>query len=311
MKRLFLMLLTLYLLPVHAGPVPDMAPDKVGPSSYVIHGPLGRPSPENHGFMNNPGFVVTNSGVVVIDPGGSLQIGEMVLRQIKKITSKPVIAVFNTHIHGDHWLGNQAIRIAYPEVPIYGHKKLIERVAAGEGETWRQTMLRLTNGATEGTKVVGPNKSVEGNQEVLIDGTRFNLIYEAKAHSDTDVMIEVPAEGLLFLGDNVLSGRLGQMTHGTFKGGIRAIDLAMKSKVKQFVPGHGTTGDRSILETYRRYLVLVRDGVAKLMDDGVEDFEMKPIIRNSLVDYTTWVSFEHEFGRHISLAYLEVEADMF
>jgi glyoxylase-like metal-dependent hydrolase (beta-lactamase superfamily II) len=311
MMRLFLMLFALYLLPVHAAPVPDRTPDKVGPSSYVIHGPLGRPSPENQGFMNNPGFIITRTGVVVIDPGGSLQIGEMVLRQIRKITKKPVIAVFNTHIHGDHWLGNHAIRNAYPEVPIYGHKKVIERVAAGEGETWRQSMLRLTSGATEGTRVIGPNKSIEGNQDVIIDGVQFNLIYQAQAHSDTDIMIEVPAEGLLFLGDNVLNGRLGQMTHGTFKGNIKAIDLALQSKAKWFVPGHGITGDRSILVAYQRYLTLIRNKVAELLDKGIADFEMKPAIRDILGDYASWVSFEDEFGRHISLAYLEVEEEMF
>jgi len=311
MKRFLLILLALYMLPVHAAPVPDRTPDKVGPNSYIIHGPLGRPSPENQGFMNNPGFILTQSGVVVVDPGGSLQTGEMVLRQIKKISKKPVIAVFNTHVHGDHWLGNQAIRNVYPEVPIYGHKKMIEMVEAGEGETWRQTMLRLTNNATEGTKVIGPNKVIEGNQKITIDGTHFNLIYEAKAHSNTDIMIEVPSEELLFLGDNVMSGRFGQMTHGTFKGNIKAINLALQSKAKQFVPGHGITGDKSVPETYQRYLTLVRNKVTELLDEGIADFEMKPAIRKTVADYSSWVGFEDELGRHISLAYLEVEEEMF
>ncbi len=311
MRRLFLILLALYLLPVHSAPVPDIKPDKVGPNSYVIHGPLGRPSPENRGFMNNPGFIITKSGVVIVDPGGSLQAGEMVLRQIETITKKPVIAVFNTHVHGDHWLGNHAIRNAYPDAPIYGHKKMIEMIMDGAGETWRQTMLRMTNSATQGTKVIGPNKVVEGNQKIIIDSTSFIFTYEAKAHSDTDIMIEVPSEGLMFLGDNVLSGRLGQMTNGSFKGTIKAIDLALKSKVDRFVPGHGITGNRSIPKTYRRYLSLMRNKVAELLDKGMTDFEMKPAIRDTVSDYASWVGFEDELGRHISLVYLEVEEEIF
>ena len=80
----------------------DYPAEQVTENVYVIHGPLGMPNPENQGFMNNPAFVITNDGIVIIDPGSSVQTGEMLLRVMAKISDKPVIAVFNTHIHGDH-----------------------------------------------------------------------------------------------------------------------------------------------------------------------------------------------------------------
>ena len=113
---------------------------------YVVHGPQAFPSPKTRGFMNNPGFVVTKDGVVLIDPGSSVQIGNKVLGVIRSVSDKPVIAVFNTHIHGDHRLGNQAIRQAYPRVPIYAHRRMIERVAMAEGEDWIELFNRLTGG---------------------------------------------------------------------------------------------------------------------------------------------------------------------
>ena len=88
----------------------DYPPQEIAPGVYVIHGPKELPSPENQGFMNNPAWIVTDDGVVVVDPGSSVQVGEMVLARIEKTTDKPILAVFNSHIHGDHWLGNQAIR---------------------------------------------------------------------------------------------------------------------------------------------------------------------------------------------------------
>ena len=42
-------------------------PEQVAEGVWVIHGPLGVPSPENQGFMNNPAFVVTDAGVVVVE----------------------------------------------------------------------------------------------------------------------------------------------------------------------------------------------------------------------------------------------------
>lgn len=308
---LILLLLPTLLIAEKAPPLPDYPLKQIGPNSYLIEGPLGRPSAENQGFMNNPGFIITQDGVVVIDPGGSVQIGEMVLRQVATKTSLPVIAVFNTHIHGDHWLGNQAIRERYPMAAIYGHSKMLERVKRGEGETWRQSMLSMTDQATAGTQVIGPDHALEHTNVITIGGITFHALYVAEAHSDTDLMIEIPAEELLFLGDNVMSKRFGQMTHGTFKGNIAAIDLALASSSKTFVPGHGPAGGREVAEHYRTYLNRIRTQVTSLLEEGLSDFEMKPKVTSTLGDFTSWVGFEDEIGRHINRAYLEVEKEQF
>ncbi|NNJ90035.1 MAG: MBL fold metallo-hydrolase, partial [Gammaproteobacteria bacterium] len=102
--------------------------DKIAEDVYVIHGPLETPNPINQGFMNNPGIIITDAGVVVVDPGGSVQSGEMVISHIEKLTDKPVVAVFDSHVHGDHWLGNQAFMEKYPEVKIYAHHEMIKAV---------------------------------------------------------------------------------------------------------------------------------------------------------------------------------------
>ena len=121
----------------------EWIPEQVAPDVYVIHGPTEQPNPGNQGFMNNPAFIVTDAGVVVVDPGGSVQIGDMLMARIEKITDKPVLAVFNSHIHGDHWLGNQAVRARYPDVPIYGHERVKPKIIAGAGTQWINLMLRL------------------------------------------------------------------------------------------------------------------------------------------------------------------------
>jgi glyoxylase-like metal-dependent hydrolase (beta-lactamase superfamily II) len=79
----------------------DWTAEQVTKNVYVIHGPLGNPSPENQGFMNNPAFVVGPDGVVVIDPGGTEQTGHLLMKHLKATTDKPVVAVIDTQIHGD------------------------------------------------------------------------------------------------------------------------------------------------------------------------------------------------------------------
>ncbi len=129
--KILIRLILLALLPISGysgerGPaVPDYPADKVADQVHVIHGPLDSPNPVNQGFMNNPGIIVTTAGVVLVDPGASVQSGEMVLRVVKQLSDQPVVAVFNTHIHGDHWLGNQAVRAAWPDAAIYGHPNMM------------------------------------------------------------------------------------------------------------------------------------------------------------------------------------------
>jgi len=314
--RLLLLLLPFLFSTAVAEPrgraLPDYPADQVADGVYVIHGPIAFPSPENQGFMNNPAFVVTEQGVVVVDPGSSVQVGEMVLRQIRKLTDKPLLAVLNTHVHGDHWLGNHAMRAAAPEVPIYAHPKMLEEVEKGAGEDWIERMLQATDGATRGTVVTGPNIAVDHLDTVELGGVSFRFHYFGQVHTETDLMIEIPDKGVLFLADNATNQRIVRMNEGSFSGSVAALDQAKETiKAGVLVPGHGKTGGWEIVEAYRGYLDGMYQVVTELFDEGLSDFEMKPQVAERLAAYKDWYGFDSELGRHISLAYLEVEANAF
>ncbi|MCU7932343.1 MAG: MBL fold metallo-hydrolase [Candidatus Thiodiazotropha sp. (ex Codakia rugifera)] len=291
--------------------IPDYPADRVAENVYVIHGPLGVPSVKNQGFINNPAFVIGDKGVILIDPGSSVQTGEMVLRQIRKLSELPVVAVFNTHIHGDHWFANQAIRDAYPDVAIYGHEEMRKLVLKGEGQRFLETLMRMTEGAVAGTLEVPPNQSAAHGDELTIAGVTLRILFEPKAHSYSDIMIELPQQRILFLGDNVMSKRLGQMDSGTFSGNIAAIELALERRAEIYIPGHGRTGGREVPEAYLDYLSSLKVEVAKHFEEGLSDFEMSPLIIETLSRFSDWVDFKRNVGQHISLAYLEVEAELF
>ncbi len=288
--------------------VPDHPAEKIAANTYVIHGPTELPNPANRGFMNNPAFILTPKGVVVIDPGSSVQVGEMVLRQIEKVTDAPVIAVFNSHIHGDHWLGNDAIRAKYPQARIYGHKQMIAMVEQGEGENWLGIMDSMTEGATAGTRVVKPDTAVDNRQTLEIGGHRFAIIHLGKAHTATDIMVHYQQDDVLFTGDNAGNRRILRVDHGSFKGNADTLQAAIEMKPKHVVPGHGKTGGVEILEQYRNYLATLYREVEKGYDEDLSDFEMKPRIHTVLQAFHDWGGYEEELGRHISQAYLEIEA---
>jgi glyoxylase-like metal-dependent hydrolase (beta-lactamase superfamily II) len=288
----------------------DYPLDRVAPRVYVVHGPNQMPTPENQGFMNNPGFVVTKSGVVVVDPGSSVQVGEMLLGKIRTVTKAPVVAVFNTHIHGDHWLGNGAIRAAFPKAKLYAHPEMIARTAA-EGANWVTLMDRLSNHASAGTRAVAPEIPVARGDRLTIGGLHFRVHHSGKAHTDGDIMIEVVEEKAMFLGDNAMRDRVGRLDDGDLRGNIEALDMALATSAERYVPGHGKTGGREVPQAYREWLDKLYAAVKKYRAQGLSDFEMKDQVIAELATYKSWSNFDAEIGKLISLVWLQAEREDF
>lgn len=281
--------------------------EEVADGVFVVHGPTEPPNKQNQGFMNNPSFVLTTDGVVVIDPGSSVQTGEMLMMHIAKTTTKPVIAVLNTHVHGDHWLGNQAIVALYPSVKIYGHPEMSKMINEGEGETWIDFMFRLTEGATEGTKVVGPTHPLNEGDVLKIGGLSFQAMGPGKAHTNTDLMIYVQEKSVIYLSDNGNKDFIVPV-EGSFRGNIKALDLAIKSGARVFIPGHGATSDSSVASRYRDFLSIVYETTKAGFEEDKADYEIRPQLMPKLEFWKNWTGFDGQIGQLINFAYLEAEA---
>ena len=311
--RLITLLATLTLCTAAvAGPKDVVRPypaEKVSDNFYVIHGPQGVPSVENQSFMNNPAWVITRDGVVVIDPGSSVQAARMVMAQLKKTTKKPVTHVFNTHVHGDHWLGNQAVLDVWPTATIIAHPDMIKRAKEGADAFWLQLMSSMTGGYTEGTRAVHPTVEAADGQEFRIGGKTFRIHSSTDAHSKTDLMIEIVEDRILFTGDNVLSRQVMNLRDGTFKGVIKATERALDLNAKLYVPGHGKTGDRKFVEEHKAYFDILMSEVRRMYDEGKSDFEMKPVLAEKLKAYKHWAECDTNLGPQISLAILEIKQE--
>lgn len=301
-----------FCAPVLAGPqdtVRAYPAQKVSADIYVIHGPQGMPSVANQGFMNNPAWVVTADGVVVIDPGSSVQAGRMVMAQLKRATRKPVTHVFNTHVHGDHWLGNQAVLEVWPKAVIIGHPDMIRQAREGADAFWLKLMSDMTKGYTAGTRAEIPTVEAADGQEYKIGGKTFRIHSSNDAHSKTDLMIELVEDRILFTGDNVLSRQVMNLRDGTFKGVMKETERALALDARLYVPGHGKTGDRKLVEEQKAWFGILLPEVRRMYHEGKSDFEMKPVIAEKLKAYRKWAEFDANLGPMISLAILEVEQE--
>ncbi|MDG2353832.1 MAG: MBL fold metallo-hydrolase [Gammaproteobacteria bacterium] len=285
--------------------------DAISSNVYVIHGPLDEPNSGNQGFMNNPGMVIGADGVIVVDPGGSYQTGKRVVGEVKKMTDKPIVAVFNTHVHGDHWLGNHAIIEQYPNAKIYAHPQMIEQAKESEAEFWIDLIERLTEGSSKGTMAVYPTNATSHLQTITIGSEQFKIHSPTtKAHTTTDIMIEHVGSKTLFLGDNDMINRLGGFgSTSDMHSNIEVLNYAIDLGLANYVPGHGPSGNaENSIKPFLNYLSILQDEARKGYEEDLADYEIRPAIVKRLSAYKNWHSLDNYLGRHINKMLLEVES---
>ncbi len=102
-----------------------------------------------------------------------------------------------------------------------------------------------------------------------------------------------------------------RIREGNIQGNIKACEEIVKTGASIYVPGHGKTGDRVVVETMKNWFSTIYANVERLYAEDQSDFEMKEEISTLLQDYSGWGGYEEQLGKHISFAYLQVEADNF
>ena len=278
---------------------------------YIMHGPVVAPDIDNGGFMNNPAIIEGKKGLIVIDPGGNYNVGKKVLSEIEKVSKKPILATINTHKHGDHWFANKAILEKYPKLKIYAHENMIREVKAGEAQKWYEILDRLTKNLKGTDKAFAyPNHALKDGDKIEIDTEKFVVFHPAKAHTDTDLMILHLNSQTLFLGDNVMKGRIGAFDgSSSIFGNIALLEkVLMETNYKLYVPGHGISGKRDeTVKPYLFYLKTVTKWAQKAYDDDKESYEVKADAEKALQKYKKWDGFSYALGRHLMKAYQEIE----
>jgi glyoxylase-like metal-dependent hydrolase (beta-lactamase superfamily II) len=300
---------------IEGPPVPDVKPEQLSPHVWMVYAKEGFPTQENQGLMASVLFVVTKKGVVVLDSGASVQIGQMAIRMIKTVTPQPVIAVFNSHYHGDHWLGNHAFVDTYgKDLPIHSLAHTREQIAGHEGNLWRSLMERWTNQATLGTRVVAPNSSVEHGQVFDYGDVQIRLHHYGKAHTPSDLSFEIVQDKLTYVGDIAMENRIANMDDGSYPGTFKYYDALKKAAGDQlWVPGHGR-GSKDLLDTYGTFMKGIWEPCVQAVKDGIPlDGAKTLVMKDPRVAgrARTMDGFDSNIGKYTSLAYLEAEKEAF
>ena len=297
--RWILLLLLCLGLPARADLDYSLKPRQIAAGTWLLEGSTDNFAKANGGNIVNTGFIVTDSGVVVIDSGPSKRYGEALRRAIAATTDKPVIQLLLTHHHPDHVLGNQA----FGDVPIgalAGTSDLLRQ----QGEAMAENMYRMVGDWMRGTEVVLPTQVLEPGV-LEVGGHRLRLL-GLSGHTGADLAILDENTGVLFAGDLVFYERALTTPNSPGLGvWLKDLDTLQALPWKLIVPGHGpVTTDARPFAQMRDYLGwldgLMRDGAAQ--GDDMAEMIRRPIPERfagiSLTRYELIRSVSHLYPRY-------------
>jgi len=199
----------------------------------------------------NPGFVVTNDGVVMIDtpqePIDAMRWRETMLEH------GPIRYLINTEPHGDHISGNAY----FPGVEVVAQEGLKARYEQAIPQMLSEERLqRLKESDPDSVWLLHhpdyppnpPTRTFDKELTLQVGNHTFQCVH-LPGHTKPQTAILVPEEGVVFTGDNIFfkcKTFIQEADPWEWLAALRALE---QMDVDVIVPGHGETCDKAYLST--------------------------------------------------------------
>ncbi len=245
------------------------------------------------GFGSNNTVIINDRDVMLVDTGTTPENTRRFVADVRKITSKPIRYVVNTHFHYDHVDGNQ---IFGPGVQIIAHDYVQKAISTfdvmhrepfltsqGNAVPARIATLRRQSReerdplkkaalarqlATDldiqrqlrAIRPVAPNVTYSDKMVIHSGSREIQILFLGRGHTGGDTVVFLPKERLVVSGD-LMESRLAYMGDAFFDEWITTLDALKRLDWDTDLPGHGVPfGDRGLITAYQAYL---RDFIAQ------------------------------------------------
>ena len=196
----------------------------------------------------NSTFLVSDSGILVVDTGLNTAEGLKLLHEIRKVSSAPVRWIVNTHYHPDHRGGNSVVG---PHAIIISTAYTRKRVVQSDPQ---QYALNVTP---------------RGELTLFVGGHEVRIYHPGPAHTLGDLMVYFPDQRAIATGDLFLTNSCPAMDEGDMENWIVALNQVLTLPLEHVVPGHFELATKNDVRHFRNYLSDLRDQVAKMHRSGL------------------------------------------
>jgi cyclase len=276
---------------------------EVAPNIYVLNGFRG----------GNVGVIMTQEGLLVIDPPMLSWELTTFWREMRRVADKKVAFVVNTDSHKEKCAGNRFFK----EATIIAHDWTWKDMK-GYSDTWRQRLIdslraRDPQMATdfENLEIVLPHITFS-KKMILHFGEKTVQVLHIGGHTPGSSMVYDPKESVLFVGDVVVQGEHPFLGQANSKEWLDALVRIRKSRAEIIVPGYGPICDRESTQAVSNYVRRLRSRVRRLYNTGHTKAEMVGALAGMIelfpLGEKTEEEFEQEFKASVGRLYEEWKA---
>jgi len=195
----------------------------------------------------NVGVSAGEDGILIIDDHYNTMTDE-VRKALGEIGSDKPVFIVNTHLHGDHTGGNEALG---KDSHIIAHKNVRKRFSTQRGG-WSKTRSKMK-------KVGLPVITFDEGLSLHFNGEEIKVIHFSNGHTDGDAIVHFTKSKIVHLSDQYFEGRfpvIDTRNGGNAANFIENIGkiIEMFSDDVKFVPGHGNVTNRDALKEYHSML---------------------------------------------------------
>lgn len=252
-----------------AAPADPPSPARpLAPGLWLVEGGI-RPGRQPDG---NSVVLAGTDGLIVFDTGRH----DWHLRGIEQVLAReslPVVAIFNSHWHLDHVIGDIALKQKYPAAKVYassaidgaltdflanGAAQNRQRLAAGNLSPGELEDAQLAIRSVEQGDKLKPDIVIDRDREIILAGRRLEVRLAKNAATDGDVWLFDPASRTAIVGDLITLP--APFLDTACAGGWRAaLDEVASAPFATVIPGHGRLLNRADFDLYRRAFAALID----------------------------------------------------
>jgi glyoxylase-like metal-dependent hydrolase (beta-lactamase superfamily II) len=217
-----------------------------------------------------------DDGLLVVDTRVEPGEGEALLADLQARFAQPVRWVVNTHAHFDHTFGNQVFGPGTPtDAAIYGHANIARHFDDFEGPrlaAWRADPRREPDRHWGEVRLTPPTHPIVRATTLDLGGRIVELRPQPEAHTDTDLVVFLPAERVWIVGDLVEESGPVMYGSGSFPLGWPEVLDALVAEMRAddvVVPGHGRVVDREFVADQAGELRLIAERFRAAHADGL------------------------------------------
>ena len=256
---------------------------RVSEHVYVI--PDGRVN-----LVPNIGIIVGNRATLVVDAGMGPRNGQVVLRELAKVSKNADLYLTTTHFHPEHVTGAQAFpastRIIRAEVQEQEVKQKQPEFIANFSKRTPEIKALLQD-----VKPRPPDILFDHELKLDLGGVTARLLWVGPAHTRGDTTIYVDEDKVLFTGDVVVN-RFFPIFPDKDASGKNWLAILAQFEALQprtVVPGHGEVGDAGLIAKEQGYLKGLQSRVAALKAQGKSSKEAAQLLSAEFrMKYTDW-----------------------